>query len=142
MAMSPPDVPAVLASDADRDAAARQLNDGFAAGRLTAAEHSDRVHAVYAARTWLELARLTADLPAPAELPGAADLPGATQLPGGAELPGAAELAVGRAEPDWMDRLNPCLLCLLLCLCPPAGVAVLWRRRRARAGTGRRAEDR
>jgi hypothetical protein len=136
MAMSPPDVPAVLASDADRDAAARQLNDGFAAGRLTAAEHSDRVHAVYAARTWPELARLTADLPTPAELPGAADLPRA------AELPGAAELAVGRIEPDWMDRLDPCLLCLLLCLCPPAGVAVLWRRRRARAGTVRRAEDR
>lgn len=128
--MSPPDVPAVLASDADRDAAARQLNDAFADGRLTAAEHSDRVHAVYAARTWPELARLTADLPAPAELRGAA------------ELPGAAGLAVGRAEPDWMDRLDPCLLCLLLCLCPPAGVAVLWRRRRARAGTVRRAEDR
>lgn len=95
--------PAVLASDADRDAAVRMLNEAFADGRLTAAEHGDRVHAGYAARTWPELAELTADLPA------------------------AAEPAV----PGWASQLDPCLLCLLLCLCPPAGIALLLRRRRA-----------
>lgn len=103
--MSLPAEPAVLASDADRDAAARGLTEAFADGRLTAAEHGDRVHAVYAARTWPELAELTADLPA-------------------AVGPAATPTA------DWAVRLDPCLLCLLLCLCPPAGIAVLlWRRR-------------
>jgi hypothetical protein len=103
--MSLPAEPAVLASDADRDAAARVLTGAFADGRLTAAEHGDRVRAVYAARTWPELAGLTADLPAAAS-------------------PAAASTA------DWAAGLDPCLLCLLLCLCPPAGIAVLlWRRR-------------
>jgi len=110
--------PAVLASDADRDAAARVLNEAFADGRLTADEHRDRVHAAYAARTWPELAGLTADLPRPPELEEV------------------------QAEPDWVSRLDPCLRCLLVCLCPPAGIALLLRRRRARAGIARRAEDR
>lgn len=111
--MSLPAGPAVLASDADRDDAARVLTDAFADGRLTAAEHGDRVHAAYRARTSPELAKLTADLP---------------KSPG----PPASDRA---------DQLDPCLLCLLVCLCPPAGIALLLRRR-ARAGMLRRAEDR
>lgn len=110
--MSLPAGPAVLAADTDRDMAARVLNEAFAEGRLTADEHRDRVHAVYAARTWPELTQLTADLPGP------------------------AGLAEARAEPDWSLRLDPCLLCLLVCLCPPAGIALLLRRhwvRRAEA---------
>jgi hypothetical protein len=109
--MSLPAEPAVLASDADRDTAARALNAAFADGRLTAAEHSDRVHGVYAARTWPELAQLTADLPA--------------------GTPAAERTA------DWAARLDPCLLGLLVCLCPPAGIALLLQRHRVR-----RAEDR
>jgi DUF1707 SHOCT-like domain len=66
--MSLPAGPAMLASDTDRDAAARVLTEAFADGRLTADEHRDRVHAVYAARSWPELAQLTADLPRPAGL--------------------------------------------------------------------------
>lgn len=116
--MSLPAEPAVLASDTDRDAAARVLNEAFADGRLTADEHRDRVHAAYAARTWPELAELTADLPGPA---------------------GLAEV---HPAPDWTLRLDPCLLCLLVCLCPPAGIALLLRRHWVRAGTVARAEDR
>lgn len=109
--MSPAAEPAVLASDADRDTAARLLNAAFADGRLTATEHSDRAGAVYAARTWPELAELTADLPA--------------------GTPAAERKA------DWTARLDPCLLCMLVCLCPPAGIALLLRRHWVR-----RAEDR
>jgi len=56
---------ATLASDDDREAAALVLSEAFAEGRLTADEHGERVRAVYAARTWHELGRLTADLPDP-----------------------------------------------------------------------------
>lgn len=103
----------VLASDANRDAAAGQLSSALAEGRLTAVEHSQRVGAAYAARTLGELGALTADLPAP-----------------------AASAAVRQPEmiPGEMDR---CLLCALLILCPPAGIAwLLAARRRARAAAG------
>jgi hypothetical protein len=99
----------ILASDADRDAAVRVLNEAFAEGRLTADEHGERVRAAYAGRTWQELARLTADLPGPADAAGRAVTPGA---------------------PYGLDR---CLVCALLILCPPAGIAwllaALYRRR-------------
>jgi uncharacterized protein DUF1707 len=103
--------PAVLASDADRDRAAELLSAAFAEGRLTAGEHGDRVRAAYAARTWRQLRQLTHDLPA---------------------LDHAATGRDVAAGPDW------CLLCLLLVVCPPAGIAWLWlswRRARACPGT-------
>ena len=93
------------ASDADRDAAAALLGAAFAEGRLTADEHGERLSAAYAARSWQQLRQLTADLPGAATERRAA--------------PGMA------AEPD------RCLLCLLLIVCPPAGIAwwLLSRRR-------------
>ena len=39
------------ASDADRDRAASVINNALAEGRLTAEEHSDRLDAIYAAKT-------------------------------------------------------------------------------------------
>src|SRR5262249_19565681 len=57
--------PQTLASDADRDTAIGLLNAAWAEGRLTADEHDQRLSAAYAARTWQQLDRLTADLPAP-----------------------------------------------------------------------------
>jgi Domain of unknown function (DUF1707) len=107
-----------LASDADRDAAVGVLNQAFAEGRLTADEHAERLRAAYAARTWRELARLTTDLPGPAGSSGASDTTGreVTGVPGG------------------LDR---CLLCALLILCPPAGIAWLLVARH-RSGAGRR----
>jgi len=86
------------ASDADRDAAAGLLNEAFAEGRLTADEHDQRLSAAYAARTWLQLRQLTGDLHAP---------PGATQS----------------AAPAMLAAPDLCLLCVLLIVCPPAGIA-------------------
>jgi hypothetical protein len=54
----------VRASDADRDATARQIRDHFAAGRLTQDELDERLSAAYAARTVDALQRVQADLPA------------------------------------------------------------------------------
>jgi hypothetical protein len=115
---NPASRPEVLASDADRETVAGQLSSAYAEGRLTAAEHGDRVRAACGARTLGELAGLTGDLPG---------------LSGG---------DAGRQQalvPDGVDR---CLLCALLICCPPAGVAWLLARRRARAGGGTGAADR
>jgi DUF1707 SHOCT-like domain len=52
------------ASDKDRDRAASVLNEGLAEGRLTAQEHSERLDAIYAAKTHADLVPLLEDLPA------------------------------------------------------------------------------
>src|ERR1035437_7140085 len=52
------------ASDADRDRAASVLNEAMAQGRLTAAEHSDRLDAIYAAKTHADLVPVLDYLPA------------------------------------------------------------------------------
>lgn len=90
---------ATLASDGDRDTAVRMLNEAFAEGRLMADEHGERLRAAFAARTWHDLARLTADLPGPANTASPA-----AGVPGG---------------------LDHCVLCALLICCPPVGIAWL-----------------
>jgi hypothetical protein len=112
--------PQMLASDADRDTAAGLLNAALAEGRLTADAYDQRLSAAYAARTWQQLDQLTADLPAP---------------------PAAA---TGQAAPGMFAGVDMCLLCVLLVVCPPAGIAWLcfsWHRSRTDpdrrlAGTG------
>ncbi|MEU6666226.1 DUF1707 domain-containing protein [Streptomyces sp. NPDC046727] len=52
------------ASDADRDRVAEVLRDALAEGRLDMDEFEERLEAVYASRTYGELAPLTRDLPA------------------------------------------------------------------------------
>ena len=65
------------ASDADRDQAATVLNNAMAEGRLTVDEHSERLDAVYAAKTHADIVPLLDDLPghgtalAPVSRPGA-----------------------------------------------------------------------
>jgi hypothetical protein len=111
--------PQTLASDADRDTAVGLLNAARAEGRLTADEYDQRLSATYAARTWQQLDQLTADLPAP---PAAALGPVAGMFAG----------------------VDLCLLCVLLVVCPPVGIAWLflcWHRARTDpdrrlAGTG------
>ena len=95
---------AILASDGERDQVVAQLQRHFADGRLTQAELEERVGAALAARTRDQLRALTADLP------------GADVRP---------------ARPA--RALEPWLLCLLLCLCPPAGLAY-WLSRRGTGG--------
>jgi len=85
---------AIRASDGERDLVVAQLRRHFADGRLTQAELEERVGAALAARTRDELHALTADLP-------------------GADVRPARPATV----------VDPWLLCLLLCLCPPAGAA-------------------
>lgn len=51
------------ASDADRDTAAAVINNALAEGRLTTEEHSERLDAIYAAKTHAELVPLLDDLP-------------------------------------------------------------------------------
>ena len=71
-----PDVPAVRASDADRDRVAAALQAAFAEGRLTMPELDKRLGAAYAAGTGAELAAIMRDLrasgPQPGDLAGAA----------------------------------------------------------------------
>ncbi len=68
--------PAWLAASADRERAVGVLRAGFAEGRLTQDELTDRVAAAYAARTYRELWALTADLPSgPLPVPSYGTLP-------------------------------------------------------------------
>ena len=60
------------ASDADRDAVARRLQEAFAEGRLDDAEFDDRMRAALTARTSADLDAVTADLPAAPPGPRAA----------------------------------------------------------------------
>jgi uncharacterized protein DUF1707/cell wall-active antibiotic response 4TMS protein YvqF len=50
-------------SDADRDRAASVLGNALAEGRLTADEHSERLDAIFAAKTHADIAPLVSDLP-------------------------------------------------------------------------------
>ena len=100
--------PQTLASDVDRDTAVGLLNAAWAEGRLTADEHDQRLSSAYAARTWQQLNQLTADLPA---------------------LPAA----IADPAPGMFAGVDLCLLCVLLVVCPPAGIAWLffcWHRSR------------
>ena len=54
--------------DAERDAAATDLGEHFAAGRLTLDELNERLDAVFSARTFGQLNRIMADLPGPGRL--------------------------------------------------------------------------
>ena len=54
------------ASDADRAAVAQRLQHAVDEGRLDLYDYDERLRDTYAARTYAELERLTADLPAPA----------------------------------------------------------------------------
>lgn len=58
-----PDLPALRASDADRERVIVLLREHAAAGRLTLEEFTDRMSAAYLARTNTELEELAHDLP-------------------------------------------------------------------------------
>ena len=51
--------------DAEREAAARELGEHFALGRITAEEHGERLEQIWAARTAADLAPAFQDLPRP-----------------------------------------------------------------------------
>lgn len=64
-----PDPSQMRASDADRERIVAVLTDAASDGRLTLAEHEERMERVWAARTLGELAELTADLLPPENQP-------------------------------------------------------------------------
>jgi Domain of unknown function (DUF1707) len=88
--------PAIRASDGERDEAVALLQQHFADGRLTQDESEERAGAALVAQTRNQLSALTADLPDEEKRPARAAM-----------------------------TLNPCLLCVLLCVHPPAGL-VYW----------------
>jgi hypothetical protein len=87
--------PSMRAASADRERAVDVLKAGFAEGRLTQDEYNDRMGRAYAARTYGELAALTADLPV-GPLP--AWPPAAYQQPTGTNSMAIASLVLGVAE--------------------------------------------
>jgi hypothetical protein len=56
---------ALRIGDAERDAAATDLGEHYAAGRLTLDELNERLDATFSARTFGQLTRIMADLPGP-----------------------------------------------------------------------------
>ena len=59
---------ALRIGDAERDAAATDLGEHYAAGRLTLDELHERLDAVFSAKTFGQLTRIMADLPGPGRL--------------------------------------------------------------------------
>lgn len=53
------------AGDRDREVTADILREAYAEGRLDRSELQERADAAFRARTWVELRRLTADIPPP-----------------------------------------------------------------------------
>jgi hypothetical protein len=86
---------AIRASDAEREQTVALLQRNFAEGRLTQAELEERAGAAYAALTRAQLRDLTADLPS------------------------------AQKQPRPVLHLDPRLLCVLLWVCPPAGLIYL-----------------
>ena len=86
------------ASSADRERAVDVLKAGFAEGRLTQDEYNDRMGRAYAARTYGDLAALTADLPA-GPLPAAWPVPAyQPPPPSGTNSMAIASMVLGVAE--------------------------------------------
>jgi len=68
---------ALRIGDAERDAAATDLGEHYAAGRLTLDELNERLDATFSARTFGQLTRIMADLPGPGRLAWRTSLHGA-----------------------------------------------------------------
>ena len=87
------------ASSADRERAVDVLKAGFTEGRLTQDEYNDRMGRAYAARTYGDLAALTADLPAGANPLPAWPVPAYQPPPsGGTNSMAIASMVLGVAE--------------------------------------------
>jgi hypothetical protein len=84
--------PAMRAASTDRERAVDVLKAGFAEGRLSQEEYNDRMGRAYAARTYGELAALTADLPA-GPYPTAWPVP-VYQPPLPQQIPGTNSMAI------------------------------------------------
>jgi Domain of unknown function (DUF1707) len=91
--------PHLRAADTDREAVAAALGTHMAAGRLTLAEYDERLAHAYAARTYGELAELTADLPAPTPAASRPAEPAAGPAPSPRPVPMGCGSVHGRRTP-------------------------------------------
>ena len=103
--------PHLRAADTDRAAVATVLGQHMSAGRLTVDEYDDRLARAYAAKTYGELAELTADLPAtPKPRAPEADRPHSA-VPAQACAPMAGPWAWhGSAQSSWRSWLSTALI--------------------------------
>jgi hypothetical protein len=90
--------------DAERDAAAADLGEHYTAGRLTLEELHERLEAVFAAKTFGQLARIMSDLPGSGRLAGLARPFGPPVLPGTPTLPW---MPVSAPSYHWGGYWNP-----------------------------------
>jgi Domain of unknown function (DUF1707) len=91
--------------DADREAAAGELREHYAHGRLTLDEFQQRLDATFAARTDQDLRRIAADLPRPSVFstpPPATLPPPGSQRGGGTNWNPRRSLAGGFASLSWL----------------------------------------
>lgn len=123
------------ASDQDREAVVAILRDAYVAGCLELNELRGRAGAVYCARTWSELERLTADLPPGAGLPGSCGA--GAQV--GEGLHEARVHSLAPVAPVWLAWLAiaagvfaPAAVVPLLILALTALSAVVWATRHSR----------
>ena len=98
-------------SDAEREAAAAELREHFASGRLTQDEMDERLTAVFAAKTRADLNAVFTDLPSSGHGWASASAPGSTQSGDrayGSFGPGAQGWGPGAsgASSDWQGRGN------------------------------------
>jgi Domain of unknown function (DUF1707) len=117
--------PHLRASDADRAAVAASLGEHMAAGRITLAEYDERVARAYAARTFGDLAELTADLPGgtvPWPTPAA---PAAAPRPAPVSLCGAGYRRHGGRNSSWQSWRSISLIVLAIWLVTSIGSGAL-----------------
>jgi Domain of unknown function (DUF1707) len=99
MTSGPPPDPRMRAGDSDRDAVAEQLREAHTEGRLTLEELEERLGKTYAARTFADLAPLTADLP-PRPFGATVPRPGELARPQRSSPPAARRNA---SSGSWID---------------------------------------
>jgi hypothetical protein len=105
------------ASDADRDAVVAALSEHFQAGRLTQAELDDRIGQALTSRTWGELRKLLADLPATGSGP---------QIPSGRSADAHPLPSSGRVATPLVAALTSLAIAALVLIVLQSGWGLIW----------------
>jgi hypothetical protein len=109
------------AGDEDRERVAVALGKHMAAGRLSLAEYEDRLARGYAARTFGELARLTADLPTLPHAAPPSPAPAASVPAPGVPAPMAPWAPHGHQAHSWRAWLTTSVVVLVVYLAVSLG---------------------
>jgi hypothetical protein len=110
-----PDPQHLRASDADRERVAEVLREAAGDGRLTMDELDERLDAVYAAKTYAELAPITHDLPASGQPTPAAPAAGEVRRYGGEPTSHGAVAILGgfTRRGDWVVPKDFSVFCFM-----------------------------